>query len=263
MTCPVGGERFEALVTDVYTTHGGRPDGRPNTYWYMPLPLPECPSNGLVIFAEFTPAQIAVLTRLIATPDYRRLVAEDSTYYRAQWLATRIGLSEQQALWILLRATWQVKPAQGPVGQAMPSVAKARQYQQEFAERVRALPPDPNDGDYIALFPRAANAERELGHFETAAAMLTQMNAWPTEGPSAEWRPFVAALSAVVARHDSYVQPLDMADDTEVPWLCIDPALPNTEFNHTSCDRSTTREAIERNQRMRDEMQRRNPPTPR
>jgi hypothetical protein len=262
MTCPIGGERFEALATSMYSTYGGRPDGRPDTYWYMPLPIPECPSNGLVIFEEFTPEQIAALTPLIASPDYRRLIAQDSTYYRAQWLATRIGIPEQQALWMLLCATWQVKPARGPVGQAMPSEAKARQYQQEFVERVRALQPNPHDEAYVALFTRAANAERELGHFESAAAMLTQLNAWLAGGDFGEWRPYVAALSTVVARHDGAAEPLDMAGDVKASWLCQDSALPNTEFNRSFCARPEIQQAIENNRRIREEMQRRNPPTP-
>lgn len=260
MTCPIGGERFDALATTMYSTYGGRPDGRPDTYWYMPLPIPECPSNGLVIFDEFTPEQIAALTPLIASPDYRRLIAEDSTYYRAQWLATRIGFPEQQALWMLLRATWQVKPAQGPVGQAMRSEAKARQYQQELVARVRALQPSPHDEAYVALFARAANAERELGHFDSAASMLAQLNAWLEGGDPGEWRPYVASLSTVVARHDGTTEPLDMAGNVKVPWLCIDPALPDTEFNRAFCARPEVRRAIEDNRRMREQWEHRTPP---
>lgn len=260
MTCPVGGERFEALATSMYSTYGSRPDGMPRTYWVMPLPIPECPSNGLVVFQSFTPDQIAALTRLIASADYRRLVAEDSTYYRAQWLATRLGTPEREALWMLLSATWQAKPARAPVGQAMPSAAKARQYQEEFVARVRALAPAPGELAYVALFARAANAERELGRFESAAAMLTQMQPWVAAGDPAEWRPYVDSLAAVVARHDASPEPLDMAGEVQAPFLCLEPELPDTAFNRAFCARPELQEAIERIRRMREQREHRPAP---
>jgi len=269
-TCPVGGERFEALVTSHYSTHGARPDGMPGTYWYMPLPLPECPSNGLVVFEQFTPAQIASLTILIASPDYRRLVAEDSTYYRAQWLATRIGLSEHRALWLLLAATWQVKPARGTIGQPMPSPTKAEQYQREFVSRVLALPPSPLDPSYIILFARAANAERELGHFENAATMLIRLSAWLAHSDRAQWQEavsepedwlqFAAALAPVIARNDSALEPLDMADEYDAPWLCIEPELPLTEFNRAFCARAELQAGIAEARQRRAEVGREIPP---
>jgi hypothetical protein len=270
MTCPIGGERFEALVTSHYGTSGARPDGRPGTYWYMPLPLPECPSNGLVIFDEFTPEQIAALTPLITSVDYRRLVAEDSTYYRAQWLATRIGLSEEQALWMLLAATWQAKPARDAIGQPMPSPAKARQYQQEFVARVRALPASPRSPAYIGLYARAANAERELGHFHEAGAMLRHLRAWLAVGDRSEWAEedsqpadwvrFATALARVVARRDTSVEPLDMADEADAPWLCIEPTISHSAFDRAFCARPQLREEIARARQMRAEAERENPP---
>jgi hypothetical protein len=255
MTCPIGGERFEALVTNHYSTHGGRPDGRPNSYWYIPLPIPECPSNRLVLFDDFTPAQITILTPLIASDEYRRL-AHDSTYYRAQWLATRIGQSERQALWLLLSATWQVKPLSGPTGQAMVSPEKARQYQEEFIARVRALPAAPEDREYVALYARAANAERELGRFDSVEAMLRQVDGWVEDGDRGGWQQYVTSLSTVVARRDSSVEPLDMAGEGRASSLCLDPALPVSDFNRAYCARPEVQAAIERTRRFREEAQR-------
>jgi hypothetical protein len=263
MTCPIGGERFEAMVTGDYITLGSRPDGRAITFMFAPWPLPECPSNGLVVFREFTPEQIAALTPLIASPEYRRLVAEDSTQYRAQWLATRIGIPEQEALWMLLRATWQVKPGRGAIGQPMPSPAKAVQYQHEFVTRVRALPTNADDPSYIILFERAANAERELGHFENAATMLRRVRNWlehsdpalweEEESEPEDWLRDVAALQRVVARRDSSVEPLDMADEIDAAFICIEPTLPNTAFNRAYCARPGVREEIARLRRTRTE----------
>lgn len=250
MTCPVGGEHFRALMTGSYSTMGARPDGRPDTYWFMPLPLPECPSNGLVMFDRFTPAEIETLTRLVASDAYRALRGE-STYYRAQWLATRIGRSETRALQLLLPATWQVKPAHGLIGQPLPSPERAQRYQEELISRVRALPPAPGEDAYFTLYVRAANAERELGHFDRAAEMLRQAAAMPVAARNAGTAAFLAKLTAVVARRDAYSEPLDMVDEVQLGWLCLDEALPDTPFNRETCARPDVRTQIEATRRMR------------
>ncbi|WP_395612355.1 hypothetical protein [Allosphingosinicella sp.] len=244
MTCPVGGEHFRALMTGSYSTMGSRPDGRPNTYWFMPLPMPECPSNGLVLFDTFAPADLAILNRLIPSGDYRSLRGE-STYYRAQWLATRLGRSETRALQLLLAATWQVKPAHGPIGQPLPSPERAQRYQEEFIARVRALPPAPDEQAYFVLYVRAANAERELGHFDRAAEMLRQASAMPVATRSADAAAFLVKLTALVARRDAYGEPLDMVDEVQLGWLCLDETLPDTPFNRETCARPDVRARIE------------------
>ena len=248
MTCPIGGERFEALVTNHYSTFGARPDGKPLSYWFVPLPLPECPSNGFVVFDDFTPEQIAALTPLVGSAEYRTMVGRDSTYYRAQWLATRIGMPEREALWMLLVATWQVKPQTAPTGQPMPSPEKAEQYQQEFVARVRALPPQPEDEEYLLLYLRAANAERELGRFDSARAMLGQLDEW-TDDPDKE--AFATGLAAVIEREDRSEEPLDMLDHDHAASLCLEGLVPETEFNQAFCGRSDIRERMEEIRRAR------------
>lgn len=210
MTCPVGGEPFTALQTNSYSTIGARPDGRAYTYWYSPLPLPVCPTNQLVVFDAFSAAEVARLTVVIATPAYRALTARDTTYYRAQWLATRIGRSERDALFLLLPATWQVKPAAGQVGQGMPSPAKARAYQREFVRRVRALGVVTGDMELDALTYRAANAERELGRFGQATALLKALGTRLARADPGGWRPQVAKLAVVIERRDASTEPRDM-----------------------------------------------------
>lgn len=167
VTCPVGGETFEAWRSGTYSTYGARPDGKPYSYMPFPFPLPECPSNRLVIFDDYTPAEVTKLTTLIATPDYRALVARDVPHYPAAWLATRIGRAEPESLWLLLRAIWSVTPDELTNGDA----TLAERYQTEFAARVAALPATTSPTDRRALAARAANALRQLGRFEEAEAM--------------------------------------------------------------------------------------------
>lgn len=65
MTCPVGGERFSAWRSGSYSTYGSRPDGKPFSYMTFPFPLPECPSNKLIVFDDFKPDEVKALATLI------------------------------------------------------------------------------------------------------------------------------------------------------------------------------------------------------
>ncbi|WP_114954438.1 hypothetical protein [Sphingosinicella terrae] len=253
MTCPVGGESFEALQSSHYSTTGRRPDGRPHSYWYMPLPIPECPSNGLVVFRDFSPEEVGTLESLIASDAYRAMVADDSTYYRAQWLATRLGLPEKEALGLLLAATWQVKPEDGPTGQPLPSPERARRYQEEFVRRVMALPADPQDAEYVGLHARAANAQRELGRFDEAAAMLRQIVGWSSAGDQSGWSRFAEQLLPAVERQDGAVEPLDLADEVRLPWLCMDEDRPQSAYDRTLCGRPDVQARIAENLRRREQ----------
>jgi hypothetical protein len=153
----------------------------------------------------------------------------------------------------------------------MESPAKAEQYQRELVTRVRALPTNPSDPSYIILFARAANAERELGHFENAAAMLTQLRAWLAHSDREQWQEadsepkdwllFASALARVVARHERSAEPLDMADDIDAAFLCIELTLPRTAFNRAYCARPGLREEIANARRIRAEAERQPPPT--
>ncbi len=242
MACPIGGERFEALVTEHYSSFGSRPDGREHTYWYSPLPIPECPSNGLLLFDEFTPDQLAVLPSLIASDEYQAMIGSESTYYRAQWLATRIGMPEREALWMLLQATWQVKPADGMVGQPLPSPTLAERYQREFVTRVRALSAEPRDEEYVLLYARAANVEREFGRFDEAARMINSVRG---EYDDPDLAGYLTALETAVRRRDASLEPLDMIDEYRAASLCAAREIPENTFAREFCFRPEIRELME------------------
>lgn len=226
MICPVGGERFEALVASHYSTFGERPDGKPFASWLMPLPIPECPSNGLVLLEPYDERAVATLTPLIASQEYRAMVEADSTYYRAQWIARKLGWAEPKALGLLLAATWQVKPQSGPTGQGRPSREKAIAYQAEFARRVAALPDAIAAPDLMWLQSRAANALREIGRFRDAEAMRLRALATATRAErNARWRDYLGKLGAVIARGDASAEPVDMVDEVVAIGQCAD--LPN------------------------------------
>lgn len=161
MICPVGGEEFTHTATASLSTWGSRPDGKPFGSWIFPMPLAECPTNGLVVYREFEDADLQALTALVLSNEYRALQSE-APYYRAQWLYDRLDDGTTSPPWLLMRAAWQVDEQ---------PERKAR-YQREFAERSEGFAVEGDDIDTLFLRYRISNAWRELGEFERAASML-------------------------------------------------------------------------------------------
>ena len=222
VTCPVGGGKFEYLTTASLSTFGSRPDGKPYGSWTFPVPLPECPDNGLVIYRDFLPEEIAQLTRLVQSPDYAAL-REEVPYYRAQWLATRMDAGEADlALWLLLRASWDEDNGDPE--------HKAR-YQTEFVERAGAYPIDPARVDTLILRFRVANALRELGRFDEA---LIALDTIPLDAPSThpmidnednhQAREYLtqqgALLREYIARRDTSSEPARMVPEDIAAYNC-------------------------------------------
>ncbi|HYC05809.1 MAG TPA: hypothetical protein VED40_21125 [Azospirillaceae bacterium] len=216
ITCPVGGERFTFTDTPSYSTWGTRPDGKPFGSWDFPLPIPECPGNGLVLYKDFSPAEIKRLRQIADQPGYRALRGE-TTYYRAAWLTRELEGGGLEAAWRLLQASWQADGA---------PERKAR-YQREFVEAAAALPAAPDSLDWLALQGRAANALRELGEFDRAARLLAGLPPRPLDRPGADtagWRAYFDKLAAAVARRDARPAPPDMVPAAEAALLCLQAA---------------------------------------
>lgn len=208
-TCPIGGERFAFTTTASYSTWGARPDGKPFGSWEFPLELPDCPGNGLVVYDEFSEADLARLRPLVASEEYRALRRRgDTTYYRAYWLMRRMGAPAPNTLWMLVQASWQVDG----------NPEMRRRYLEELVEAAPLLG-GPRDVTNIAVRSRVINALRELGRFEEAAAMLeaTPVNEIAPESATArstaDWRGHYRQLARLIARRDASIEPLDM-----IPW---------------------------------------------
>ncbi|HYE45486.1 MAG TPA: hypothetical protein VEA44_06895 [Caulobacter sp.] len=222
MKCAVGGEAFTHTATGSYSTWGSRPDGKPYGSWIFPMPLPVCPGNGLVMYRDFDKAEIAALTGLVASPEYKALVAAKETpYYRAAWLEGRLKPGSEDVPWILLQATWE----------ADDEPARQARYDREFVAAANAQPAKPTELIWAVLQARAANAERQLGDFDAAARRLAAVDPAVfqprTDGqpdPDAKnrpgWAAFYKELSVVIARRDPAREPLDMIDEGQAAWLC-------------------------------------------
>ena len=105
--CPVGGEAFTADMVASNSTFGARPDGKP----YSPLPVvprAECPGNGFVLFRlDFTPDEIAILSKVVTSPEYEAMRASETQYYRAWVLMDAIDDDAIAQALNLLIASWE------------------------------------------------------------------------------------------------------------------------------------------------------------
>jgi hypothetical protein len=241
ITCPVGGKKFTFIDTMSSSRWGSRPDGKPYGSWTFPMPVPACPDNGLVMYRQFTEAEIKQLKGLLKTPDFQK-VRNETTYYRIAWFMRALhDKDEATVLWMINQASWQ---ADGD-----PEI-KAR-YQREFAEGMAALPKEPDSLDWIALQGRAANAWRELGDFERAKQVIASVSTnnldvpIPAEVVSGTtpsglgkaisnygeimaakskrgWLSYFTDLKKLIERQDSSPEPIDMIPIREAASKCMD-----------------------------------------
>ncbi|NYD91284.1 hypothetical protein [Sphingomonas melonis] len=216
--CPVGGERFSAPTTPVYSTMGRRPDEQPYSDVTFPLPMPECPGNGLTLFAHFTPAETAQLAKWIATPTYQAMRATESPFYRAYWLAKKIGRPDADAIELLLPAIWSAKQQD----RDDPRRPHATRYQRVLVAAVVAASPAVSVDDRVWLQSQAANALREMGDFAAAERMRARAEQALPQTTRPPLAIYLQKLKAVIARRDRGDEPLDMIPDWKADSICRD-----------------------------------------
>lgn len=165
--CPVGGEKFTHTTTGSYSIFGARPDGKPFGSWTFPIAIPQCPENRLVVYRDFEEDEIEELTKLVRSDEYKAL-HEETSYYRAAWLAKKMDAEDQLLSHsLLLRATWQLDH----------DPAKKARYQRKFATTTGTLALNRDDLNTLFLRFRVANAWRELGEFPKALSQLDAISA--------------------------------------------------------------------------------------
>jgi hypothetical protein len=227
MTCPIGGAAFQYTPAAPAAALGERPDGKPYGAGAWPMPLPECPGNGLVLYKDYSPQEVAKLEPLVASEAYQALRKEDSQYYRAYWLMKQMGLGAEDYLWVLLQASWQVEDR--------PDVRK--RYLAELAAESAKAPARPADLNWIGMEGRAVNALRELGRFEEAQARLDKVPVKPLEAaapkpedqsPTAKqarvrraWLHYFEQMRVVLARKDSSLEPFELLPRSIALGRCL------------------------------------------
>jgi hypothetical protein len=227
MTCPIGGASFDYVVPVQTPPLGDRPDGKP-IGTTAPTPLPECPGNGLVLYKDYTPEEIAKLEPLVKSDAYLALRKNDTQYYRAYWLMKQMEVPQPLQLLALLQAGWEAdgKPE-----------LRAR-YLAEFAEASAKAEKRPADLRWIGMEARAVNALRELGRFDEAKARLAEIPVKSLDVPVPEgaptdkkvgearvrraWFSLLSAMGPAIERKDSSPEPPDLLPRSIALERCLD-----------------------------------------
>ncbi len=108
--CPVGGENFEQYESmQNRLGKDGKPiegDPRPGIRWDIDefYGVPECPTNGLPMYREFSVDEVARLASLINSSEFKALRKNMPQPMRSFWLATQLGDSIEKRLILLLPA---------------------------------------------------------------------------------------------------------------------------------------------------------------
>jgi tetratricopeptide (TPR) repeat protein len=239
MTCPIGGGSFQFVPVAPPVVQGERPDGRPYGNVKFPLTLPECPDNGLVLYKEYDPGEVAKLEPLVASAPYQALRKEETQYYRAYWLMREMGEPPERSLWALLQASWEAE--------GKPELRK--RYLTELVEASAKVPARPGDLNWMGMEGRAINALRELGRFDEALARLDKVplaSLDPRAGEAAPqararrgWRTFLAAIRPAIERKDSSLEPFDLLPRSVAAGRCIDEAGKLDAVGRAFCEKES------------------------
>lgn len=232
LTCPVGGERFTAVTTLAYSTMGDRPDQKPYSELPFPRPLPECPGNGLVMFASFTPAETVQLGKWVETPTYQGMRATESPFYRAYWLAKKIGRPDADAIELLLPAIWSAKEED----RDNPNRPRTSRYQRVLISAVEVIPADVSVDDRVWLQGQAANARREMGEFAAAERIRKRAEEAIPQTTRPALATYLQKLKVVIARKDRSDEPLDMIPEVQAAIVCKNERAED-DFSRNYCAR--------------------------
>jgi hypothetical protein len=184
---------------------------------------------------DFSGPEQGTLGSLIASMEYKELVASETTYYRAYWLATKLDRPKTQALGLLLSAIWQVSPGDMSGASTEKSSAALRRYQELFVREANRASSALQASDRVWIKARAANAARQLGRFREAAQLRKLAEEALTEMPDKRgWDIYLTKLQAVISRRDNGVEPLDMIPEQQIALTCIR-RPPSNAFDRRAC----------------------------
>jgi hypothetical protein len=166
--CPVGGEKFKACYLGTHSTYGRHLDWEPVSYMRFPVPLPVCPSNGLVIAKEkYSKEEVEKLKGVVESKTYKDLYAQKhATYYL--YAKTKELTKEQfdDYWWLYLNATWEADNCKNKI--------RYKEYALEVisaAEKRRAQLKD-SEELYWVLKIVTADMHRRMGDFKSSQELV-------------------------------------------------------------------------------------------
>jgi len=107
-TCPLSGVEFKATVEMSGTRFCTRYDLKAVGPIGSPPAVPVCPDHGLVLYREFTEAEVASLRTWVTTPSFQSL-APTAPWWRAAETMKHLHEDPADIAWGYLMASWQVE----------------------------------------------------------------------------------------------------------------------------------------------------------
>ncbi|MBL8370853.1 MAG: hypothetical protein JNK28_05645 [Burkholderiaceae bacterium] len=171
LVCPIGGEKFKAVLAGSGTSYGKFLDLKPYGPIAAPWPLAKCPANGFVMFQDkFSDTELSRLETFVASTQYQELKKTHTNYYLAASLQRQIDAPLSQLASTLLQATWEA-----PGG--LYSVYAAEALEAYLA----LLKVEPTDSkSWVTYQLIAGELERRLGKFEAAANRFSVLKENPS-----------------------------------------------------------------------------------
>jgi hypothetical protein len=174
VVCPFSRRPFLALVEMSGTQMCQRFDFKPVGYIGAPSLVPICPDHGFAIDRELFNTEVEKLRPWVESPEFRRMAAEESPYYRIAQARERLSAAPEQIAFAYLSASWQVEE-------------DPPRYQRYIDLAVRALDahiaavaaaPDAGGRQLSAddATVLAAELERRLGRFDAARTRLATLD---------------------------------------------------------------------------------------
>lgn len=166
LVCPIGGEKFNAMLAGSGTSFGKFLDFKPYGPIAAPWPLAKCPSNGFVMFQnKFSEPELERLDTFVASAAYQKMKNTHTNYYLAAVLQRQIDAPPSRLAYTLLQATWE---ASGSL-----YTAYATEALQAFMALLGAE--SPNSKLWVSYQLIAGELERRLKKFDAAAERFSKL----------------------------------------------------------------------------------------
>lgn len=171
-TCPVDGTTFSHFGTGSDTTRDMKLDLQPIGMGSYPWSVAQCPTDGMIIYKrDFTPKEIAILKDYVPSPEYQKMVKDDTSYWKIAKLKEKLGVPLNERWFTMLQATWQTYGD------------KYELYTRETIsalETLLASPKDKKEKDLETWNLLLGELNRRVGEFDKAKAIFEDLLTKPT-----------------------------------------------------------------------------------
>jgi hypothetical protein len=167
-TCPIDSTKFEDGVQTSSYSSGQMLDLEPLGAILAPDPLPVCPKDHFVIYADSIPAEDLVkLRRFVLSSEYQDQVKGNSPYFLLAKLMEHLAAAPRAIGYLYLQASWEM-PAD--------STKHAEYVERSLTAFLQAIPHWAGGWeDSLGVEMLCAELQRQLGRFTQAHERLQQI----------------------------------------------------------------------------------------